>query len=207
MACRQTGSGFLKREIGDVERQPQLTVLGFNAGRIATVQNMGASNANPAQADQVNILNLPLPEADTEEGECPLGPNLPPLGKTAGSNPIGRASEHNTSPQLQKLNELWLVVVPDPTQYSSRHRDSWGQQTDLFVSQLMACFAGTMSEAEVPPQGVEVDPSLPGNPPVAAAAPTANSTPPPGVEAALQALDSAFASAPLPMTGLPVLRL
>ena len=58
----------------------------------------------------------------------------------------------------------------------------------------------------MPPQGVEVDPSLPGNPPIASVAPTANSTPPPGVEAALQALDTAFASAPLPMTGVPALQ-
>lgn len=76
--CRHLSSGHGRRD-GDSERPPQLTVQGFNATRIAAVQQSGASQAASQHPDQVNILNLPLPEILKEEGMasrsqlCPQG--------------------------------------------------------------------------------------------------------------------------------------
>lgn len=59
--------------------------------------------------------------------------------------------------------------------------------------------AGSAEGVEIIPPGATVDPS--GNPlPQAPTNPSQNSAPPPGAEAALQALDSAFGSAPLPLS-------
>lgn len=67
-AVHRQPSGTLRRDPGD-ERAVSLTVQGFNASRVASVHSMGQSAASAAQSNQVNILNLPLPEANFEEGK------------------------------------------------------------------------------------------------------------------------------------------
>ena len=70
LTCRQP-SGLLRRDFGD-DRQVQLTVQGFNANRMTSVLSLGQSSASATQSNQVNILNLPLPDSQHEEGNKPV---------------------------------------------------------------------------------------------------------------------------------------
>lgn len=66
LTCRLP-SQTLRRDLGE-ERQISLVVQGFNANRVATGHSFGQATASATQSNQVNILNLPLPEANIEEG-------------------------------------------------------------------------------------------------------------------------------------------
>lgn len=59
----------MKRAGSGGERSPQLMVQGYNAVRLPSVQLTQIMQPQAMQTDQVNILNLPLPELSIEDGE------------------------------------------------------------------------------------------------------------------------------------------
>lgn len=92
----------MKKDQGD-ERQLQLTVQGFNADRVVSAQSIGLSPGSTVQSNQVNILNLPLPDAEAAHGES-----------------LATKSEVFTrnQPALSRPNTMQILVIKSSRPYS-----------------------------------------------------------------------------------------
>jgi hypothetical protein len=204
MHCRHP-SGGLKREEG--EKAANLTVQGFNAARLASVQAAAPSASGTSPSNQVNILNLPLPEAHLEEGD-PCEAYCSGVGDVAswcrGMCCAVIPGSHDPTTCQREMHAVSVILhshrsgthvddlnLPPPPPFSRSCQEHW---RPVHIGKTCA---GNESGEEVAPEDAEFNPAHAA--PLAPIAQHPSSAVPPGAEAALQALDHAFGVAPLPI--------